>query len=50
MFDTSRIRKLDDYRYLIPRETRSDMRTDAVIYANEKLLAAILKDLRSNRP
>ena len=45
MFDTSRIRKLDDYRYLIPRETRSDMRTDAVIYANERLLAAILKDL-----
>ena len=45
MFDTSRIRKLDDYRYLIPKETRSDMRTDAIVYASEKLLAAILKDL-----
>jgi len=45
MFDTSRIRKLDGYRYLIPKETRSDMRTNAVVYADEKLLAAILKDL-----
>ena len=45
MFDTSRIRKLDEHRYLIPKETRSDMRTDAIVYANEKLLAAILKDL-----
>ena len=45
MFDTSRIRKLDGQRYLIPKETRSDMRTDAVVYASEKLLAAILKDL-----
>ncbi|MGH9783363.1 MAG: RtcB family protein [Terriglobia bacterium] len=45
MFDTSRIRKLDAHRYLIPKETRSDMRTDAIVYANEKLLAAILKDL-----
>ena len=45
MFDASHIRKLDDYRYLVPKETRSDMRTNAVIYADEKLLAAILKDL-----
>jgi tRNA-splicing ligase RtcB len=45
MFDTSKIRKLDDYRYIIPKEARSDMRTNAVVYANEKLLAAILKDL-----
>ena len=45
MLDTSRIRKLDGQRYLIPKDTRSDMRTDAVVYANEKLLAAILKDL-----
>ena len=45
MFDTSRIRKLDDWRYLIPKETRSDMRTDAIVYADAKLLAAILKDL-----
>jgi tRNA-splicing ligase RtcB len=45
MFDASRIRKLDDYRYLIPKETRDDMRTNALVYANERLLAAILKDL-----
>ncbi|MBI1955563.1 MAG: RtcB family protein, partial [Acidobacteria bacterium] len=45
MFDTSRIKKLDDYRYLIPKETRSDMRTNAVVYANERLWSAILKDL-----
>ncbi len=44
MLDTSRIRKLDGQRYLIPKDTRSDMRTDAVVYANEKLLAAILRD------
>lgn len=44
MLDASRIRKLDGQRYLIPRDTRSDMRTDAVVYANEKLLAAILRD------
>jgi tRNA-splicing ligase RtcB len=45
MFDAAQIRKLDECRYLIAKETRSDMRTNAVIYANEKLLAAILKDL-----
>ena len=45
MFDTSRIRKLDNYRYLIPKDTRSDMRTNALVYASEKLFAAILKDL-----
>ena len=45
MFDTSRIKKLDDYRYLIPKEIRSDMRTNAVVYANERLWSAILKDL-----
>src|SRR5438552_866746 len=45
MFDTSLVRKLDEFRYLIPKETRSDMRTNAVVYASEKLLASILKDL-----
>ncbi len=45
MFDASRIRKLDEYRYMIPKESRSDMRTNAVIYASEKLMAAIRKDL-----
>ena len=45
MFDISKIRKLDEYRYQIPKGTRSDMRTNAVIYASEKLLAQIVKDL-----
>jgi len=45
VFDTSKIRKLDEFRYLIPKGTRSDMRTNAVIYASEKLLAQIVKDL-----
>src|ERR1051325_7640035 len=45
MFDTSKIRKLDGYRYQIPKDARSDMRTNAVIYASEKLLAQIVKDL-----
>ncbi|MFB3127880.1 MAG: RtcB family protein [Candidatus Acidiferrales bacterium] len=45
MFDTSRIRKLDEHRYIIPKESRSDMRTNAVIYASERLMAAIRKDL-----
>jgi tRNA-splicing ligase RtcB len=45
VFDSSQIRKLDDYRYLIPKETRGDMRTNAIVYANERLLEAIRKDL-----
>src|ERR1039457_6358846 len=45
MFDSTRIRKLDDCRFLIPQGTRSDMRTGAIIYASEKLLQPILKDL-----
>ncbi len=45
MFDASLIRKLDEHRYIIPKEARSDMRTNAVVYASERLLAAIRKDL-----
>lgn len=45
MLDTSKIRKLDEYRFLIPKETRGDMRTNAVIYANDRLMAQISKDL-----
>jgi RNA-splicing ligase RtcB len=45
VFDTSKIRKLDEYRFLIPKEARSDMRTNAVIYANDRLMAQIAKDL-----
>jgi len=43
--EKSKLRKLDPYRWLVPRTTREDMRTDALIYADEKLLEAILGDL-----
>ncbi|MGH9863401.1 MAG: RtcB family protein, partial [Candidatus Acidiferrales bacterium] len=39
------LQKLDECRYLIPRGTKPGMRTDALIYANEKLLRQILNDL-----
>jgi tRNA-splicing ligase RtcB len=43
--EKSKLRKLDRYRWLVPRGTREGMRTDALIYADEKLLEAILGDL-----
>ncbi len=39
------LRKLDEYRYLIPKGTKPGMRTDALIYASEALLKQILNDL-----
>ena len=41
----SQLRKLDRYRWLVPRSTRPDMQTDALIYADEQLLDQILGDL-----
>src|SRR5260370_25619749 len=41
----SQLKKLDRYRWLVPRSTRDGMLTDALIYADENLLEAILKDL-----
>ena len=41
----SALQKLDDLRWLVPRSTREGMRTDALIYADEKLLEQILGDL-----
>src|SRR4030095_15596214 len=38
------LEKSDDYRWLIPRTYKAGMRTDALIYANERLLEAIRKD------
>lgn len=38
------IEKIDDYRWLIPRTYKAGMRTDALVYANERLLEAIRKD------
>jgi len=39
-----KLEKIDDYRWLIPRTYKPGMRTDTVIYANEKLLEAIQRD------
>jgi len=39
------IQKLDDYRYLVPKGARPGMRTDALVYADERLLEHIIKDL-----
>lgn len=36
------LKKLDDYRWLIPRE--GGMRTDGMVYANERMMADIKKD------
>jgi len=38
------LRKLDDYRWLVPRGTRPGMLTDALVYTNERLLQDVLKD------
>src|SRR5439155_4320931 len=38
------LEKIDDYRWLIPRTYKPGMRTDAIVYANERLLEAIRKD------
>ena len=43
--EISQLKKLDSTRYLVPRGTRPGMLTDALIYADENLLGAILKDL-----
>jgi tRNA-splicing ligase RtcB len=39
-----KLEKIDDYRWLIPRTYKAGMRTDALIYANERLLQAIRQD------
>jgi tRNA-splicing ligase RtcB len=38
------LQKIDDYRWLIPRTYKPGMRTDAVIYASERLLQSIRQD------
>jgi len=43
--EKSQLRKLDDYRWLVPKSTKDGMRTDALIYADARLLEAIVKDL-----
>jgi tRNA-splicing ligase RtcB len=43
--EKSQLKKLDEYRWLVPRGTKDGMRTDALIYADARLLEAIVKDL-----
>jgi len=45
MIYKEQIRKVDDYRWLIPGHIRHGTHTDALIYASEALLDSILKDL-----
>ncbi len=39
------LEKLDDYRWLVPQGTKPGMLTEALIYADERLLKDLLKDL-----
>ena len=41
----NQLHKLDHVRWLVPRTLSEGMRTDALIYADEKLLDQILGDL-----
>jgi tRNA-splicing ligase RtcB (3'-phosphate/5'-hydroxy nucleic acid ligase) len=41
----NQLQKLDDYRWLVPRNTKPGMLTDALIYTDERLLQDLLKDL-----
>ena len=43
-FSKNQLRKLDRYRWLVPRSAKEGMRTDALIYADEPLLEAITQD------
>jgi tRNA-splicing ligase RtcB len=43
--EKSQLKKLDAYRWLVPRGTKPGMLTDALIYADETLMEQIVKDL-----
>ncbi len=43
--DRSTLKKIDEYRWLVPRGTKDGMRTDALIYADAQLIEHIVKDL-----
>ncbi len=45
LFQKCQLQKLDRYRWLVPRGTKTGMLTDALIYADEHLLEDLLKDL-----
>ena len=39
------VQKLDDYRWLLPQDYKPGMRVPGIIYADEALMEAIMKDL-----
>lgn len=43
--EKSQLHKLDNYRWLVPRATKPGMHTDALIYADQRLLEQIVQDL-----
>ncbi|HXN25276.1 MAG TPA: RtcB family protein [Candidatus Dormibacteraeota bacterium] len=43
-FDKHQLKKIDAYRWLVPKSTQEGMRTDALIYADVKLLEQIVTD------
>ncbi len=43
--EKSQLRKVDDYRWLVPRSTKPGMLADALIYADARLLEQIVQDL-----
>jgi len=40
----NQLEKLDNYRWLVPRQSRPGMLTDALIYTSERLLQDVLRD------
>jgi tRNA-splicing ligase RtcB len=42
--EIQQLEKIDDYRWRVPRGTKEGMLTDAVIYADERLLQDIVRD------
>src|ERR1700675_1421218 len=41
----SKLKQLDEYRWLVPRSQKPGMRTDALIYADRALMEQIVRDL-----
>ncbi len=44
-FNIRQLEKIDRYRWLVPRKLKPGMRTDALLYADEKLLQGFINDL-----
>jgi tRNA-splicing ligase RtcB (3'-phosphate/5'-hydroxy nucleic acid ligase) len=43
-FELSQLERLDAYRWLVPRQARPGMLTDALIYSSDRLLQDVLRD------